>query len=74
MSVSSPNDFQNGVIELFKVRKTYELNIMDCQKKGDVTCELVHKLYIIIHFNINIGQEWHRKESNKNRGKLRTKQ
>jgi UDP-N-acetylglucosamine 2-epimerase len=56
MSVSSPNDFQNGVIELFKVRKTYELNIMDCQKKGDVTCELVHKLYIIIHFYINIGQ------------------
>jgi len=50
MSVSSPNDFQNGVIELFKVRKTYELNIMDCQKKGDVTCELVHNLYLIIHF------------------------
>ena len=31
------------VIELFKDRKTYDLNIMDCQKKGDVTCELVHK-------------------------------
>jgi hypothetical protein len=34
MSVYSPNDFQNGVIELFKVRKTYELNIMECQKKN----------------------------------------
>ena len=31
------------IIELFKDRKTYDLNIMDCQKKGDVTCELVHK-------------------------------
>ena len=49
MSIYSPNDFQNGVIELFKVRKTYELNIMDCQKKGAVTCELVHKNYIIIN-------------------------
>ena len=43
MSVYSTNDFQNGVIELFKVRKTYELNIMECQKKGHVTCELVTK-------------------------------
>ena len=43
MSIRSQNDFQNGVIELFKDRKTYDLNIMDCQKKGDVTCELVHK-------------------------------
>ena len=50
MSVYSPSDFQNGVIELFKVRKTYELNIMECQKKGDVTCELVTKLYIIIYY------------------------
>jgi UDP-N-acetylglucosamine 2-epimerase len=50
MSVYSPNDFQNGVIELFKVRKTYELNIMECQKKGDVTCELVTKYYIIIYY------------------------
>ena len=43
MSAKSSNDFQNGIIELFKVHKTYDLNIMDCQKKGDVTCELVHK-------------------------------
>jgi hypothetical protein len=41
MSAKSSNDFQNGIIELFKDRKTYDLNIMDCQKMGDVTCELV---------------------------------
>ena len=55
MTTYSPNDFQNGVIELFKVRKTYELNIMDCQKKGDVTCELVTILFLIPYFSLNIG-------------------
>ena len=59
MTTYSPNDFQNGVIELFKVRKTYELNIMDCQKKGDVTCELVTILFLIPYFYINIGQQWY---------------
>ena len=72
MTTYSPNDFQNGVIELFKVRKTYELNIMDCQKKGDVTCELVTKLYNQI-FYLNIGQQWNRQKNNKNRGKSRSK-
>ena len=72
MSIYSPSDFQNGVIELFKVRKTYELNIMDCQKKGDVTCELVTKLYNQI-FYLNIGQQWNWQKNNKNRGKSRSK-
>ena len=72
MTTYSPNDFQNSVIELFKVRKTYELNIMDCQKKGDVTCELVTKLYNQI-FYLNIGQQWNWQKNNKNRGKSRSK-
>jgi hypothetical protein len=72
MTTYSPNDFQNGVIELFKVRKTYELNIMDCQKKGDVTCELVTKLYNQL-FYLNLGQQWNRQKNNKNRGKPRSK-
>ena len=41
MNPRPSTDFQNGIIELFKDRKTYDLNIMDCQKMGDVTCELV---------------------------------
>ena len=72
MTTYSPSDFQNGVIELFKVRKTYELNIMDCQKKGDVTCELVTKLYNQI-FYLNLGQQWNWQKNNKNRGKSRSK-
>ena len=72
MTTYSPSDFQNGVIELFKVRKTYELNIMDCKKKGDVTCELVTKLYNQI-FYLNIGQQWNWQKNNKNRGKFRSK-
>ena len=72
MTTYSPSDFQNGVIELFKVRKTYELNIMDCQKKGDVTCELVTKLYNQL-FYLNLGQQWNWQKNNKNRGKSRSK-
>ena len=45
MNTRSSSDFQNGIIELFKVHKAYDLNIMDCQKKGDVTCEIVTKYY-----------------------------
>lgn len=41
MNARPSSDFQNGIIELFKVHKTYDLNIIDCQKKGDVTCEIV---------------------------------
>jgi UDP-N-acetylglucosamine 2-epimerase len=50
MNPRSSNDFQNGIIELFKIHKTYDLNIMDCQKKGDVTCEIVIILLIINFF------------------------
>lgn len=48
MNPRPSTDFQNGIIELFKVHKTYDLNIIDCQKKGDVTCEIV---YLNIYFN-----------------------
>ena len=49
MNPRPSSDFQNGIIELFKVHRTYDLNIMDCQRKGDVTCEVVNLLYIIIN-------------------------
>ena len=47
------SEFQNGIIELFKVHKTYDLNIMDCRIKGTVTCENVNKIYLKF-FNIFI--------------------
>ena len=48
MNPRPSSDFQNGIIELFKVHKTYDLNIIDCQRKGDVTCEIVKKYLLII--------------------------
>ena len=50
MNPRPSSDFQNGIIELFKVHKTYDLNIVDCQRKGDVKCEIVTNKKI---FNIN---------------------
>ena len=43
MNPRPSSDFQNGIIELFKVHRTYDLNIIDYKKKGDVTCEIVIK-------------------------------
>ena len=48
MNPRPSSDFQNGIIELFKVHRTYDLNIIDCQKKGDVTCEIVLKNIFLI--------------------------
>lgn len=41
MNSRSSMEFQNGIIDVFKVHKIYDLNIIDCQRKGDVTCEIV---------------------------------
>ena len=40
MNLRSPTDFQNGIIDIFKIHKIYDLNIVDCARKGDVSCEL----------------------------------
>lgn len=37
----SPTLYHNGVIDVFKLCKIYELNIVNIKKKGDVTCEMV---------------------------------
>ena len=44
MSTKSPTQFQNGLIDVFKANKVYELNIVDCVRKGDVVCEMVKKI------------------------------
>ena len=49
MNPRPSSDFQNGIIELFKVHRTYDLNIIDCQRKGDVTCETVKTIFINYH-------------------------
>ena len=52
MKISSPNIYPNGIIEIFKENKLYELGVKDCSKKGDISCILVnyniYNKYIII--------------------------
>jgi hypothetical protein len=47
MKLESPNDFANGIIEIFKLHRVYELFIKDVSKKGEVKCELVIKIFIL---------------------------
>ena len=55
MKLESPNDFANGIIEIFKLHRVYELFIKDVSKKGEVKCELVIKILILtFHQNIFI--------------------
>ena len=47
MNPKSPTQFQNGLIDVFKTNKVFELNIVDCVKKGDVVVEMVtHKIIL----------------------------
>ena len=41
MNPKSPTQFQHGLIDVFKTNKVFELNIVDCVKKGDVVVEMV---------------------------------
>ncbi|MCQ2816954.1 MAG: hypothetical protein MJ252_06790 [archaeon] len=41
MTTQTPNQFQNGIIDVFKVHRVFDLNIIDCLKKGDVSAEMV---------------------------------
>lgn len=55
MNPKSPTEFQNGIIDIFRQNKTLDLNIVDCEKKGNVLCEMVRKKaynYIIKFFNL----------------------
>lgn len=47
MKLESPNDFTNGIIEIFKLHRVYELFIKDVSKKGEVKCELVTQIHIL---------------------------
>ena len=40
MNPRSPVEFQNGIIDIFTIHRIYDLNIVDCAKKGDVLCEM----------------------------------
>ena len=40
-NAKSPILYQNGIIDVFKIMKIYELNVNKVKKKGEVTSELV---------------------------------
>ena len=42
MKVSSPSISPNGILEIFKNHKVYDIFIKDCAKNGDVKCEFVN--------------------------------
>jgi len=39
----SPVLYQNGIIDIFKLQKIFELNINKVKKKGEVTSVMVNK-------------------------------
>ncbi len=41
MSAKTPNNFPNGIIDVFKSFKVLDLNMMQVKKKGDVSIEMV---------------------------------
>lgn len=41
MKLESPDNFPSGIIEIFKLHRIYDLNMRDCNKKGEVKSELV---------------------------------
>ena len=58
MNPRSPTEFPNGIIDIFKIHKTYELNILDCGKKGDVLSEMdkeIGRKVIKIRGNLSPG-------------------
>lgn len=41
MNPKTPNLYQNGVIDVFKMIKVYDLNVVQVNSSGDVSCLMV---------------------------------
>ena len=48
MLKKTPTDFPNGVIDIFKLHKVFNLDKSECLKKGEVISKVVIKIIIII--------------------------
>ena len=46
MPKKTPNDFPNGIINIFKLHKVFELNKKECVKKGEVVSKIVTNIII----------------------------
>ena len=56
MTTKTPNNFPNGIIDIFKTFKVLDLNMMQVKKKGEVSIEMVltthnsHKSPLILYY------------------------
>jgi hypothetical protein len=44
MSVRTPNMYQNGVIDIFKLFKIFDLNVLQVNQKGEISCVMVKEI------------------------------
>lgn len=44
INAKSPVLYQNGIIDIFKLLKLFELNVNKVKKKGEVSSELVNNI------------------------------
>lgn len=58
----SPVLYQNGIIDIFKLQKIFELNINKVKKKGEVSSEMVR--YLFYFSGSNFSQEYRKNKWN----------
>ncbi len=64
-TIKSPYVFPNGIIDIFKQLKVTDLNILNVNYKGEVSCIMVriHNLSIL-HFNLKGSRNWKKNSEN----------
>ncbi len=51
-AMKSPNMFPNGLIDIFKQFKVVDLNILNVNHKGEVSCSMVNIFLNLFKFNL----------------------
>ena len=46
MLAKAPSSFPNGIIDVFKQFKAFDLNIVQVKKQGEASCDMVNFLLI----------------------------
>ena len=56
MLKKTPTDYPNGVIDIFKLHRVFDLNKNECLKKGEVVSKIVTKINIYNITNIKYNR------------------
>lgn len=56
MLKKTPADYPNGVIDIFKLHRVFDLNKNECLKKGEVVSKIVTKINIYNITNIKYNR------------------